>query len=696
MSARAAAWLAWSLCLLCVALAAASPILALLNGRNLAEIFIAGIPATIGALATLTVSFSVVGGLIASHRPENSIGWIFLAAALFQGLTIAAEEYAIYALLRNPGSLPLGAEASWLMQWIWAPGLGLILVFAPLLFPDSRLPSRRWRPVGWLGGLSIGLIIVPASILLWPDRGPALVRPEGAAEEGTSQALFVVVVLVAVPMMLLAGLGAVSSLFVRFRRARGDERQQIKWFAAAAALTLVWIFVFGEPVSAGSGLPEAIAALASLLVVTSIPVAVGIAILGHHLYDIDLLINRALIYGSLSVIVIGLYVLVVGSLGALLQVQGSLFASLLATGLVAVLFAPLRDRLQRAVNRLMYGQRDDPYKVLSGLGERLETTLAPNAVLPTIVESVAQALKLPYAAITLKRNAEGESVKVAEYGKKSVGEPLVVPLSYQKETVGELILSPRSPRESFSKSDLQLLGDLARQVGVAAHAVRLAADLQRSRERLVTAREEERKKLRRDLHDGVGPQLAALTLKLETARNLLSHDPKTAALMAQLSERARATVSDVRRSVHALRPPALDELGLVPALREGAAQYGQNGFRVSVEAPQSLPPLPAAVEVAAYRIAQEAMTNVVRHAGASSCSVRIALDEEADVLHLEVEDDGRGVGEDHKAGVGTHSMRERAEELGGRCTIAALPLRGTLVSAQLPCWTARDTHRQEE
>jgi signal transduction histidine kinase len=285
---------------------------------------------------------------------------------------------------------------------------------------------------------------------------------------------------------------------------------------------------------------------------------------------------------------------------------------------------------------------------------------------------------------------------VAEYGKKSAGEPLVVPLSYQQETVGELILSPRSPGESFSKSDLQLIGDLARQVGVAAHAVRLSADLQRSRERLVTAREEERKRLRRDLHDGVGPQLAALTLKLETARNLLSHDPKTAALMAQLSERARATVSDVRRSVHALRPPALDELGLVPALREGAAQYGQNGLQVSVEAPESLPPLPAAVEVAAYRIVQEAMTNVVRHAGASKCSMRITLDKEADVLHLEVEDDGRGVGEAHKAGVGAHSMRERAEELGGRCTIEALPLRGTLVSVQLPCWTARDTQRQEE
>jgi signal transduction histidine kinase len=530
--------------------------------------------------------------------------------------------------------------------------------------------------------------VVLYTILYWPERGPGLVT----GHEYPSHVAHVLVDFIGFPM-LLVGLGAVISVLVRFRRARGDERQQIKWFASAAVLTVVWIIVFGQSTR---GLPEAIVALTNLLVIPSVPIATGIAILRYRLYDIDLLINRTLVYGALSVIVVALYVLVVGSLGALLQVQGSLFASLLATGLVAVLFAPLRDRLQRAVNRLMYGHRDDPYMVLSGLGERLETTLAPSAVLPAIVESVAQALKLPYAAITLKRNAQGDSVKVAQYGKKSVGEPLIVALGYQQETVGELILSPRSPGESFSDSDLKLLGDLARQVGVAAHAVRLSADLQRSRERLVTAREEERKRLRRDLHDGVGPQLAALILKLETARNLLSHDPKTAALLAELSERVRATVSDVRRSVHALRPPALDELGLIPALREGATRYGQNGLRVSVEAPESLPPLPAAVEVATYHIAQEAMTNVIRHAGASTCSIRIALDEEADVLHLEVEDDGRGVGNDHKAGVGTHSMRERAEELGGRCTIEALPLRGTLVSVQLPCWTARDTHRQEE
>jgi hypothetical protein len=223
MSTRVAAWLAWSLCLLCVALAVASLILALLNDRTLGEIFMTSGPSTV-TLATLIVSFSVVGVLIASHRSENLIGWMFLAAAFFYRLLSAGEEYAIYALHTNPGSLPLGAEFSWLVTWIWAPGLGLILVFLPLLFPNGHLLSGRWRWVAWLGGLSIGLICVLTSIVLWPERGPALVRPGGFAvevEEWRSAVLGWLQVKLVVPMLFVAGLGAVISLLVRFRRAKG-------------------------------------------------------------------------------------------------------------------------------------------------------------------------------------------------------------------------------------------------------------------------------------------------------------------------------------------------------------------------------------------------------------------------------------------------------------------------------------------
>jgi hypothetical protein len=194
----------------------------------------------------------------------------------------------------------LGAEASWLGQWIWAPGLVLILVFLPLLFPDGHPPSPRWRPVGWLGGLSIGVAVVSSAIGLWPERGPALVT----GDENLSHVLQVLVVFVAFPLMLLAGVGAVISLFVRFHRARGDERQQIKWFASAAALTLVWILVFDQSTH---GLPGAIVALSALLVIPSIPLSTGIAILRYRLYDIDLLINRTLVYGTLTATLVALY-----------------------------------------------------------------------------------------------------------------------------------------------------------------------------------------------------------------------------------------------------------------------------------------------------------------------------------------------------------------------------------------------------
>ncbi|HEV2237388.1 MAG TPA: histidine kinase [Ktedonobacterales bacterium] len=476
----------------------------------------------------------------------------------------------------------------------------------------------------------------------------------------------------------------------RYRhRSTRVQRQQTKWVVLGIAVGLVGLLAGDTLILAlnpnlATLSPSAIVALlaistAQIATMLLIPLAIGVALLRYHLFDVDLIINRALVYTALTASVILLYVLLVGALGQLLRLPGNPLIAFAATGIVAVAFQPVRDRLQRGANRLLYGQRDEPYAVLSRLGQRLEATLAPDAALPTIVETVAQALKLPHAAIALKQ--DDGFMEAAIYGMPT-GEPLALPLIYQNEPVGRLILSPRAPSDAWTAADRRLLDDLAHQAGVAAYAVRLNLDLRHAREQLVLAREEERRRLRRDLHDGLGPQLASQTLTLTAAIRLLRQDPAAAeALLTEATAHAQAAIADIRRVVYDLRPPALDDLGLVAAIREQAARYHASGVRISVAAPEHLPALPAAVEVACYRIADEALTNVVRHAHATSCEVALQVE---DALLLEICDDGRGLPPARQSGVGLNSMRERAAELGGSCTIEAARSGGTRVYARLP------------
>ena len=474
-----------------------------------------------------------------------------------------------------------------------------------------------------------------------------------------------------------------AQVYRYFRVASATERQQIKWVVLGIAGTVVGS-QFVELVLPQLALPHVVLALAgnaiffvSLLLM---PLSVGVAIMRYRLWDIDILINRTLVYGTLTTLVILLYALIVGSMSALLDVTGNPLVSLVATGVIAVLFQPLRERLQRAANRLLYGDRDDPYRVLSNLGQRLGQASTPEALLPNVVESIAQALKVPYAAIELK---QGNEMKIAaSYGRPG-GDLVRLPLVYQGEAIGELALARRAPGESFSKGDMALLQSIAHEAGMAAHAVRLTADLQYSRERLVTAREEERRRLRRDLHDGLGPVLGALTLKLDAARNLLATNPEAVdRLLLDLKAQSRAAVADIRRLVYELRPPALDDLGLASAVRQHASQYSSlNGLNITVDMPESLPEFSAAVEVATYRIVQEALNNVVRHAGAKNCLVRIAVNGS---LEIEITDDGVGLQAERQAGVGLVSMRERAEELGGTFDAGDGPGGGTRIFARLP------------
>ncbi len=613
----------------------------------------------------LALVFVVVAALIFWQRSSDGQALFVSFALLIFGT--ATQPYALQALVATrPAWRPLVDS----LHFLGSASFSLFL----FIFPDGRFIPRwtRWVALVWIAWL------FPR--YWFPDWPPS--------ESSTWLAWLNLVV-------WLGALGtAVYAQVYRYRRVSNQvQRQQTKWVVFGIALGLAVFLTVNIAVSAIVPVPTSAGELTTLMVGAAlmnsalllIPLSIGIAILRHHLFDVDVLINRTLVYLSLTAIVVGTYMLVVGYMSTLFRVGNNLVISILAAGSVAVLFAPLRDRLQRGVNRLVYGERDDPYTVLLKLGQRLEATFAHDAVLPIIVETLAQTLKLSYAAIILAtkdHSSNHDSFTVAAaYGSPAV-EPMSLPLVYQTEIVGQLIVAPR-PGELFSAADRRLLTNLAHQTGVVAHAVRLTADLQRARERLVTTREEERRRLRRDLHDDLGPTLASLSQRLDTARNLIPRDPKRAgALLGNLKEQVKGTIAEIRRLVYALRPPALDELGFVGALHEHIAQYDQpDGPNVSLEVPDVLLPLPAAVEVAAYYIVLEAFTNVARHAQARNCCIRLSV---ADGLCLEISDDGKGLPPTYRAGVGHNSMRERAAELGGEYHIEKIATGGIRVWVRLP------------
>ena len=619
----------------------------------------------VGALSALAV------GLLVVWRRWNDR--MALLTALFLIASYVDNEGVVSALTRVYPVLTF-------LVLILSVLSSLLFVLFLGLFPNGRIAPRWMR--GLLPVWSVLILILTAIPSSAYARSP------------------LINLLVVAMGILMFG----SLLVAQVLRYRHDstlpERQQTKWAFLGVALFLV-SFIVAAILTAllrptgNLVLARAVSMIGFSLLPGLLPVFIGIAILRYRLFEIDVLVNRALVHGTLTAFVIGAYALIVVSLSALLRTQNNLALSLTATGLIAVAFQPVRERVQRAVNRLMYGERDEPYAVLSQLGQRLEATLSPDAFLPAIVETVAHALKLPYAAIALRQ--ADEVMVVAEYGSVALSppHPVTLSLNYQGEQIGELQLAPRAPGESFGPADQRLLRDLARQAGIALHAVQqtrralhLADDLQRSRERIVTAREEERRRLRRDLHDGLGPQLASQTLTLDAIARLVRTDPdKAEDLLHSVREQSQQAIADIRELVYGLRPPALDDLGLISAIRQLADRLKQPYplLSITVQVLDDLPPLSAAVEVAAYRIAQEALTNVVKHARATDCRVTLCLtDEPQAALILEIADNGLGIAADRTSGVGLQSMRERAEELGGQLTLEQAPEGGTRVAAELP------------
>jgi two-component system NarL family sensor kinase len=619
-------------------------------------------PSFSGMVLAFTFVYGATGAVLAAHGAAPVIRRVLLGIGLTHGLGGLCAAYADHALVAG-SSWPHGELAQWLGSWLWSPAYIAVAVLLPLLLPDGR-PIWRWS--AWLAGAAVVLTAVswaltPYDLQDFPLSG-GYVNPVGVAA-----AAHPVAVVGVIALNLVAVGVAVTSLVVRLRRARGVVRDQLRWLLLG---------VLGTVAIGGSAflLPAWATEVVPALAVLPFPAACVVALLRHRLWDVDLVLSRSLSYGLLSATVIGGYIVAVALVGGVLG--GKAGAPVLATAAVALLVLPLHARLQRLVNRLVHGDADDPYTALARLGDRLEAAADPvtvaDRVLPELVLRVARVLRVPYVAVVL---ADGSTTAVGE----PCEEVSSTSLLYGGLAVGSLLVAgPSLPR-----SQRRRLDHVARQAAVAVHGVLLAREAQRARASTATAREEERRRMRRDLHDGMGPALAAVALQAETARDLVHDDPDAAvALLSRLVPRLNEAVQDVRRLVHDLRPPTLDELGLAESVRELAGRFATPSRTVHVLT-EELEDLPAAVDLAAYRILAEALANAAKHADASS--VQLALTCSTSALQVRVSDDGKGVPDTSVPGIGLRSMRERAQELGGSCTV--LPGedgRGTTVLATIP------------
>lgn len=621
---------------------------------------------TIYIAVVIGLPYTTIGALIASRQPANRVGWTLLAVGAIASL---GQFLGTISNSNHPGNITAAAVIAGAYEIAWMLAPVLVLTLVPLLFPDGRAPGARWTWLYGVATLAAGSVLIASLAEGWTARTSIA---NGATTLPDPGGKVLAVLIVALLATVVGTIGAFAALTVRYRHAQANEREQLKWFIFGLLIVVVTV-ILEMTVISGSPL-EQIVWLATL----ALPVSIAIGILRYRLFDIDLIVSRTLLWILLSGFVVGAYVLIVGVAGARFADSHDLALSLLTTTIVAICFQPVRQWLQHGINRFVYGDRDDPYAAIARLGRRLDAITTPDELLPAIVETVAQALKLPYAAITLR--SDSSLAPAASFGAlPDRGQLLTRPLTYNAEPVGELILASRTPSEPLATSDLRLVDDLARQIGVAAHAVQLTADLQRSREQLVIAREEERRRIRNDLHDGLGPVLSGLKLRAETARNLVGDNPQVDALLDDIAARTETAVSDVRRLVYSLRPPALDDLGLGAALQELGYQ---TALPVSVTLPDPMPPVSAAVEVAVFRIAQEALTNVARHADATTAHIELRVD--PNQLTMSISDNGRGLPPETRAGVGLRSMRERVSELGGALTIESSDGLGSTIRITIP------------
>jgi len=592
-----------------------------------------------------------------------------------------------YATAQHP--VLTGASAAlWIYQRLGS-GLLLLLPLVLLLHADGRLPRGRWRLASLVSLAStallpLTLVVVPSDVaqeqvgkvpaeFATLDLDPFLIGLPDGFWHALLRLAFVLL-----PLSLVTPFGVVVA---RYRASRDLRRTQLRWLLWAALMDVLLMLTFGV-------VPGAVTSYGLTLCVVLTAASVAIALTEPELVDIDALLGSTIVYGVLVVASFALDLLVLSAAGRVLEEGLSGSQSLLVSVfVVSVVYLPLRHRLWNRIRRTTQGERHDPYRVVSQLAERLETSDDPDQQLLEVARAVGRAFRSSYVGVEVLQ-ADGSRM-LAELGEAPTQVESMA-IAYRGEEIGRLLL-PRGPRRSVRPADARLLADVVRQAAAAARAAKLTEELQASRERLVTAVEDERRRLRNELHDGLGPTLAAVASRIDTARLVAGKRPEDAdRALGQARAELTGMLAEVRRLVYGLRPPALDDVGLVGAIRQQVDGLQAPGLDVRVEAADYLPELPAAVEVAALRIVSESLANVVRHASASHCVVTLACPPDGPLVAT-VSDDGVGIGPEVTAGVGLVSLRERASELGGRCTVTAGPGGGTVVRAELPLRAPRSS-----
>ena len=593
--------------------------------------------------------------VLAGATPVRTMAGLLLAAGVASAT--AAVSTAVAAVADAPS---IGTQvAVQLQSFVWVPAFLSVVTLIPLLHPDGRLLSARWRPV--LAVAVLGIVAMTLGSALHPTPFVGRTTLDKPVTSELAVPLFVIGAVLSTVSMLLS----LASLVLRWRRETGLRRRQVSVLLVAVAILAVDVVVTAY-------LPWPVSTAVQAVAVALLPVAITVAVTRHRLYELDTALRRTVTGFGLAACLAGLYLTLFALLGALLPAGGAT-ASVVAAGLTGLALQPLAGRLAAAVDAWFYGDRAQPQAVFAGLAEHLRQAGTPDEVTGAVTATLAEHLRMDVAAEVLVDPADGTLDGVVQ------GEH-VVPLRHRGEVVGRLVATPRPGERLLDPRDREVLEGVAVQAAPAVAAVRLAARLQRGRELLVAAREEERRRLRRDLHDGVGAALAGARLQLESAQERVS-DPQARRMVDAAVAAVGEAVDGVRHATDDLRPPALDELGLAGCLRVLAGRMSTPDLEVRVDV-DPLPVLGAAVEVACYRICAEALTNARRHSRASVVVLCVTTDDGA--LRVHVADDGIGLPATTRSGaLGLESMRVRAEEVGGMLSLES-GADGTRVSAVLP------------